>query len=58
MALNKAAKTPPKPIKYHNDPTLVERLVTMTTKHAELERLSLLKTANPPPHLLYLDFWP
>ncbi|KAL0630652.1 hypothetical protein Q9L58_010499 [Maublancomyces gigas] len=47
MALEKRSKTPPPPTKYHNDPALVEKLATLTTKVAELERK--FRTAPPLP---------
>ncbi|KAL0630640.1 hypothetical protein Q9L58_010511 [Maublancomyces gigas] len=50
MTLEKRSKTPPSPTKYRNDPALVEKVATLTTKVAELERtMSLRPTTLPPP---------
>lgn len=50
--LQRAARSPPPPpTRYQNDPALVERLATLTTKVTELESLSLLlilQSGNPP----------
>ncbi|KAL0630542.1 hypothetical protein Q9L58_010611 [Maublancomyces gigas] len=48
IALDRREKTPPTPTKYHNDPALVEKVATLTTKVAELERLIFFIPRNPP----------
>ncbi|KAL0630761.1 hypothetical protein Q9L58_010389 [Maublancomyces gigas] len=49
MTLEKRSKTRLSPTKYRNDPALVEKVATRTTKVTELERLILLLLAAPPP---------